>query len=173
MAFNFGKLSVLVVEDTPPMRKLMCSVLGTLGIGHILQAENGEQGFEKMRASNPDVVIADWMMEPVNGIELAREIRTNTLSPNRMVPIILVTGYSALQRVAEARDAGVNEFLVKPFSANDLAKRIAYVINKPRDFIDNDTYFGPCRRRMRNPDYRGPFRRQEDKDAGRVSLRTR
>ena len=79
-----------------------------------------------------------------------------------MVPVVLVTGYSALQRVAEARDAGVTEFLVKPFSANDLAKRIAYVINKPRDYIDSDDYFGPDRRRRMAPDFKGPFRRADD-----------
>ena len=98
---------------------------------------------------NPDIVIADWQMEPMNGIELTHEIRTNQLSPNRMAPVILVTGYSAITRVAQARDVGVTEFIVKPFSANDLAKRLAYVINKPRDFIDADGYFGPDRRRRR------------------------
>ena len=87
-----------------------------------------------------------------------------------MAPVILVTGYSALSRVAEARDAGVTEFLVKPFSANDLAKRIAYVINKPRDFIDCTGYFGPDRRRRKNPDYKGPFRREEDESGGQSKM---
>lgn len=162
MAFNFKKLSVLVVEDTAPMRKLIASVLETMDVGEIYTAEQGEDGYEKIKRHNPDIVIADWHMQPMNGIELTQEVRTNTLSPNRMVPVILVTGYSALSRVAEARDAGVTEFLVKPFSANDLAKRIAYVINKPRDFIDCEGYFGPDRRRRINPDYKGPFRRAED-----------
>lgn len=163
MAFQFGKLSVLVVEDTPPMRKLLCSVLETLGVGQIYSSDNGESGFDLFKKMNPDIVIADWQMEPMNGIELTQEIRTNQLSPNRMAPVILVTGYSAITRVAQARDAGVTEFIVKPFSANDLAKRLAYVINKPRDFIDAEGYFGPDRRRRQNPDYKGPFRREGDK----------
>ncbi|MFN3826454.1 MAG: response regulator [Micavibrio sp.] len=162
MPFDFKKLSVLVVEDTAPMRKLITSVLETLGVGRIYSAENGERGFEMFRKENPDIVIADWHMSPMSGIELTHEIRTNALSPNRMVPIILVTGYSALNRVSEARDVGVTEFLVKPFSANDLAKRIAYVINKPRDFIDCKTYFGPDRRRRNTPGFAGPYRRNED-----------
>ncbi len=163
MAFQFGKLSVLVVEDTPPMRKLLCSVLETLGVGQIYSSDNGESGYEQFRKMNPDIVIADWQMEPMNGIELTEEIRNNQLSPNRMTPVILVTGYSAITRVAQARDAGVTEFIVKPFSANDLAKRLAYVINKPRDFIDSEGYFGPDRRRRAAPDYKGPFRRADDK----------
>ena len=169
MAFDFRKLSILVVEDTAPMRKLIASVLETMDVGLIYTAENGEQGYEQVKRHNPDIIIADWHMEPMNGIELTREIRTNTISPNRMVPVILVTGYSAMSRVAEARDAGVTEFLVKPFSANDLAKRIAYVINKPRDFIDCPDYFGPDRRRRVTPNYKGPFKREEDKSSAHSS----
>ncbi len=166
MAFKFSKMSVLVVEDTAPMRKLIVSVLQTLGIGEVYAAPDGERGFELFRKHNTDIVIADWHMEPMDGIELAQEIRKNTLSPNRLVPIVIVTGYSALSRVAQARDAGVTEFLIKPFSADDLAKRIAYVINKPRDFIDSAAYFGPDRRRRKAPDYRGPLRRAEEKNSG-------
>jgi two-component system, chemotaxis family, chemotaxis protein CheY len=103
-------------------------------------------------------------MEPVNGIELTREIRTSSLSTNRLVPIILLTGYNAGPRVAMARDAGVSEFMIKPFSAGDLVKRIARVVNQPRDFIDASGYFGPDRRRRKSPDYGGPLRREDDKE---------
>lgn len=163
MSFNFKKLSTLVVEDTVPMRKLIVSVLDALGVGQVYAAEEGTQGFEMFRKFNPDIVVADWHMVPMNGIELTREIRTNLLSPNRLAPVVLITGYSAMERVGQARDAGVTEFMVKPFSANDLAKRIAYVINKPRDFIDAPGYFGPDRRRRSLPDFRGPLRRAGDK----------
>ncbi|AEP08450.1 response regulator [Micavibrio aeruginosavorus] len=159
MAFRFDKLSVLIAEDTVPMQKLMASVLESLGVGYIYTASDGNRAFEQFQRFNTDIVIADWHMTPASGIDLTREIRTSTLSPNRMAPIILVTGYSALARVAEARDAGVTEFLVKPFSANDIAKRIAHVINKPRDFIDCTGYFGPDRRRRVMPDFKGPYRR--------------
>jgi len=162
MPVNLEKLSVLVVEDTLPMLRLINAVLGSLGVRNICTALNGERAFEVFRKESPDIVIADWHMEPVDGIELTRLIRRDSLSPNRMVPIILITGFSAVPRVATARDAGVTEFMVKPFSANDMAKRLSYVINKPRDFIDAPEYFGPDRRRRRNPDYGGPFRREED-----------
>lgn len=169
MAFKFDRLSVLVVEDTLPMQKLIVSVLESLGVGHVYSADSGERGFEIFKRVNPDIVISDWHMVPMDGIALTREIRKNMLSPNRMVPVVLVTGYSAIARVAEARDAGVTEFLVKPFSANDLAKRIAYVINKPRDFIDSSTYFGPDRRRRASPDYKGPWRRAGDESESKTA----
>ncbi|MGZ9108920.1 MAG: response regulator [Micavibrio sp.] len=162
MPLKFEKLSVLVVEDTAPMLKLVVSLLESLGVGQIYTADNGERGFEVFKKMNPDIVISDWHMKVANGIDLALQIRTNPLSPNRVVPMILVTGYSAVNRVAEARDSGVTEFLIKPFSANDLAKRIAHVINRPRDFIDCRGFFGPDRRRRDIPDYTGPQRRQTE-----------
>lgn len=162
MSFKFEKLSVLIVEDTIPMRKLVTSVLDTLGVGTILTAQDGNQGYDVFCKENPDIVIADWHMLPVSGIELVRRIRKDPTSPNKMAPIIMMTGYSAMPRVSEARDTGATEFLVKPFSANDLARRIAYVINKPRDFIETGDFFGPDRRRRQIDHYKGPFRRDED-----------
>jgi two-component system chemotaxis response regulator CheY len=79
-----------------------------------------------------------------------------------MAPIILVTGYSARPRVEEARDAGVTEFLVKPFTATDLTRRLQHVINNPRNFIDYNGYFGPDRRRKADELYNGPRRREDD-----------
>ncbi len=162
MSFKFEKLSVLIVEDTPPMQKLVGSVLETLGVGRVLTTNEGGEGFSVFKEENPDILLVDWHMAPVDGISLVRKIRKDTASPNRIVPIIMMTGYSALPRVSEARDLGTTEFLVKPFSANDLARRIAYVINKPRDFIENNHYFGPDRRRRVIENYAGPLKRESD-----------
>lgn len=163
MGFKFEKLSILIVEDTAPMQKLVTSVLETLGIGRVWTAPEGQAGFDMFCKENPDIVITDWHMVPMSGIELVDKIRKDPASPNKMVPVIMMTGYSALPRVSQARDTGTTEFLVKPFSANDLARRIAYVINKPRDFIETRDYFGPDRRRRIIENYQGPFRRQKDR----------
>ena len=162
MSFNFNSLRVLVVEDTDPMMKLVVSVFETLGIGTIYTAENVEDGFHLFCLHKPDIVITDWHMVPLDGLDLIRKIRRHKDSPKKMVPIVLMTGYSALARVSEARDAGVTEFLVKPFSATDLSRRIAYVINKPRDFIDCEGFFGPDRRRGVKLGYKGQLRRDTD-----------
>ncbi len=164
MALKFEKLSMLVVEDTNPMQKLLVSVLETLGIRNIYTSTNGEEAFRSFCLHNQDIILSDWQMEPMDGISLTRQIRTHQLSPNKMVPVILITGYSAWQRVQDARDAGVTEFLVKPFTAHDLARRIAHVINRPRDFIETQDFFGPNRRRhtAESTPYNGPRRRSED-----------
>lgn len=162
MSLKFEKLSVLVVDDTVSMRNLIVSVLEALNVGNVYQAANGEQGYGLFCQHKPDIVLVDWLMEPMNGIELTEKIRNDTDSPDRMTPIILITGYSAKPRVVEARDAGVTEFLVKPFAAIDLTKRIQHVINNPRNFIDYNGYFGPDRRRKQDENYTGPMRREGD-----------
>lgn len=160
MALKLEKLSVLVVEDTGPMRKLIVSVLESFGIGKIHTASDGAEGFAKYQTLNPDIIITDWLMEPIDGINFIKMVRSHVSSPNRTIPIIIITGYSAITRVIEARDNGVTEFLIKPFTANDLAKRISYVINRPRDFVQTPRYFGPDRRRKKDDNY--PENRRKD-----------
>lgn len=165
MALRFDKLTILVVEDMEPMAQMIGSVLDALGVGKIVIAHSGNEGFALTQRYNPDIIIADWLMEPVNGIDMIRQIRKHPGSPNRTVPILMLTGFNAKARVMEARDAGVTEFLVKPFSAEDLARRLSHIINKPRDFVDNGAYFGPDRRRKTDEAYNGDKRRQSDNDS--------
>jgi len=162
MHFNSQKISILVVEDIEIMMKLMVSVLETLGIEMIYTANNGKDAFEIFCQYKPDIVLTDWHMVPSNGLDLIQKIRTKSNFPHKNVPIILMTGYSAMSRVAQARDVGTTEFLVKPFSAQDLSRRISYVINKPRDFIETSDFCGPDRRRNLNNPYQGVLRRYDD-----------
>lgn len=163
MQVDLDKLSILVVEDTLPMQRLIVSVLGSLGFQKVFVANNGAQGFEMFQRHNPDIVITDWLMSPGDGLDLTRKIRGHIYSPNKMAPVILITGYSSLPRVQEARDAGVTEFLVKPFTAIDVSKRLTHVINNPRDFVSIREYFGPDRRRKKGDTYSGPLRRQGER----------
>lgn len=164
MPYNLGKVSVLVVEDIHPMLTLLVSTLGIIGIKNIAKARDGKEGFSNFQKVNPDIVITDWHMHPVDGIEMTKQIRMNAMSVNRRVPIVMMTGYSAMQRVEKARDAGVTEFLVKPFTADILAKRITTIIEKPRQFVHTNNFFGPDRRRRKDKNYKGPYRRVEDEE---------
>ncbi len=162
MPLNLKKVSILVVEDLPPMRTLIASVLDALGVGTVIEASNGETGYTLFQKYNPDIIITDWLMEPIDGIEFIKMVRQNKDSINRMVPIIMMTGYSAMQRVMTARDLGTTEFLTKPFTGRDLAKRITLIINKPRDFVETAEFFGPNRRRKNGEGYNGPRRREDE-----------
>ena len=99
MAYKFSTINVLIVEDNLPMMELTRSILETFGIEHVDSAKDGEEGFAMFCQHNYDLVIADWMMKPMDGISLTRRIRNDPLSPNQFVPVILVTGFSEKLRV--------------------------------------------------------------------------
>jgi two-component system chemotaxis response regulator CheY len=162
MPYQFKNISVLIVEDNTPMLELAKSLIATFGVEEVFTAKNGEDGFKIFCQTNPDLVIADWMMKPIDGISLTRRIRNDPASVNPYVPVVLMTGFSERHRVLQARDAGVTEFLVKPFNARDLYKRIYQIIERPRQFVRSDDFFGPDRRRKRAHNFHGPFKRDTD-----------
>lgn len=162
MAYTLEKARILVVDDMKPMLSLAKSVLKIFGFHNVYAADNGQEAFELVCKHDPDIVITDWMMEPVDGLELTAMIRKNPMAPNPYVPVLMMTGFSSRLRVENARDIGVTEFLVKPFSSRDLYSRIVQIIEKPRQFVDAGTFFGPDRRRKLVKDYEGPRRRDDD-----------
>lgn len=165
MPYNLDHVRVLVVDDMRPMLQLVVDILKSFGFSDIHTAENGQQAFELYCQIKPDFIITDWLMDPVDGLQLTELIRQSPNSPNQFVPIIMMTGFSSRLRVETARDKGITEFMVKPFSAKDLYARIFQVIEKPRQFVSIDEFFGPDRRRRRINDYEGPRRRDEDPNA--------
>ncbi|MCA3247593.1 MAG: response regulator [Azospirillum sp.] len=161
MAYQFGKIRVMVVEDNPHMRKLLKALLAAIGVGEIVEATDGGVAWMLMKQNPVDFALIDWEMYPVNGLTLVRKIRTEPDSPNHFLPIIMVTGYTERERVMRARDVGVTEFLAKPVSAQTLAQRIEELIERPRPYVRTREYFGPCRRRKKGGIYIGPERRAE------------
>ena len=141
------RMNFLVVEDNAFMRILIMNVLKAFGVGEVRMASNGADGLKELRDYPADIVIVDWEMRPINGIEFVKTVRTSDNSPSPFLPIIMLTGYSEMHRIIEARDAGVNEFVVKPISANSLFGRIETVIERPRPFVRIKGFFGPDRRR--------------------------
>lgn len=163
MTYSLEKATVLVVEDMVPMAKLTKRILETFGFEEVYVAYSGEEAFTMFQEHSPDLVITDWVLDEMSGLDLVKEIRRDPLSKNAYVPIILMTGFSHKLRVMEARDIGVSEFLVKPFTAKDLYARIVQAVEKPRQFVDSGEFFGPDRRRKRaNSKYDGPSRRYDD-----------
>ena len=160
--YRFDRLKILVVDDNVHMRKLVTTILQAFGVIQIYEADNGERGWTILRESNPDVLILDWVMEGMSGLELVSMIRANPASPNPFVPVIMLTGHTSLEHVREARDAGINEFIAKPVSVKTMMSRLVAVIEHPRPYVRTKGYFGPCRRRRGAEDYRGPERRTEN-----------
>jgi CheY-like chemotaxis protein len=157
--YRFERLKILVVDDNVHMRKLVVTILQAFGVKQVFEADSAEHAWTTLREINPDIIVLDWVMEGKSGLELARMIRTMPEAPNAFVPLIMLTGYTSANHVRQARDAGVNEFIAKPVAAKTMMARLVSVIEYPRPFVRTDVYFGPCRRRRANEEYRGPERR--------------
>ena len=161
--YNLDTLHVLVVEDSRSMRGLVVEILREVGVGRVSNTQHGLAAQKILDPSssnsksmfdeimNVDVVISDWMMEPVSGIELLRWMRAHKNESIRYMPFIMLTGYSDQKRIFEARDAGMTEFLRKPISVNSLVGHLLTVIDRPRKFILTDKFIGPDRRRKNVP----------------------
>jgi len=145
--YDLSNLSVLVVDDYQPMRLILKNVLHALGIRRVKEVSGGSEALNLLKAEGVDIVLADNLMEPMNGIELVKRIRTGEDGINAFTPVIMVSGYSDLKQIVKARDAGINEFLAKPISAKMLYLRICSVIEHPRSFVAVDDFLGPDRRR--------------------------
>jgi CheY-like chemotaxis protein len=132
--FDFSRLSVLVVDDNAHMRKLVRDILHAFGITTVLEAADGSDAYVLLRMHYIDIVICDWVMDRVTGIELLRQVREkgNGLQ-NPDIAFIMMTAHSDKQRVLEAREAGVTTFLVKPFSTAALYERVLWVIESSQE----------------------------------------
>ncbi len=160
--YDFTRLSILLVEDSKFMCNLMSGILRAMGIERILVVNNGEEAISIMSPLNKpkdsmvgfsgvDVVISDFFMPVVDGSMFLRWIRLAPKSPDRFLPFIMMSAAADRDVITKSRDAGVDEFLAKPFSAETIMKRLISVIEHPRQIIYCPTYFGPDRRRRAKP----------------------
>jgi two-component system chemotaxis response regulator CheY len=154
-------ITILIVDDNQHMRGILKELLRAAGVNDIKEASDPVEAFEYMKASSVDLLLVDLAMPLIDGVEFTKMIRTSEDSPNPFLPIIMITGHSERSRVNAARDAGVNEFLVKPVTAKSLMERLTLIVNKPRNFVKSKLYFGPDRRRRPDPNYGGSERRKD------------
>ena len=142
-----SNVRILVVEDHDAARRMVMEVLRYLGAVGITYARNGVEAWNMIAVDMPDLVLLDWAMEGGDGYEFLRRVRHDPQSPNHYLPIIMVTGFADRAHVFGAREAGVNEYVVKPVTAKALLDRIQAVIERPRRYVRIGKYFGPDRRR--------------------------
>uniref|UniRef100_B0SW44 Response regulator receiver protein n=1 Tax=Caulobacter sp. (strain K31) TaxID=366602 RepID=B0SW44_CAUSK len=159
---RFDLLKILLVDDNQHMRMLLTEILRALGARHVFEAMDGAEALQVLRETQMDLIMTDLTMSPLDGIDFVNLLRNSPDSPAPFAPVIMITGHSTMRRVAEARDAGVNEFLAKPVTARGVIHRINLVIEHPRPFIRCEGYFGPDRRRKAEPGFNGPYRRSGD-----------
>jgi CheY-like chemotaxis protein len=146
--FQIQQLSVLVIDDNAYMRKLVRSLLVNIGVRKVYEAADGIVGLDLIRAVSPDVVILDWEMPLLNGLEFVRIVRSPGVFPLPDIPIIMLTAHGERWRIVEAVKAGVNEFLCKPVSAKAINDRFISILAKPRAAVQVGDYYGPAPRKL-------------------------
>ena len=141
------KRGVLVADHSQNMAGLVTVMLRSLGRKDIREAYDANKAMTELKRRVFDVLIIDDALDGMDGVALTRKLRASTDCQNRYVPIIMMSAAPDAKRIAEARDAGVTEFLRKPFAAVHLQTRLASIEANPRGFIEVERYNGPDRRR--------------------------
>jgi CheY-like chemotaxis protein len=165
-AAKFAGMRVLLVDDHPHIRSIITGILNALGIVSVTTTDRGDVALNFLSKGSFDLLITDYEMPGISGIDLSKTIRKDarsaTPTTNFQIPIVMVTGNVTRERLHEARDAGIDEILAKPFTVMGVADRLNSIVNKRREFIICDAYVGPCRRRASKTAYVGPMRRDSD-----------
>ena len=160
IAGALADLKILVVENDLTMRKFLRAVLSPpIGaFAEYAEVTNGAEALQMLDVYTPDVVISNWGSKPVSGIDLLRRIREGAAGNSSFLPFIMLTNRDAAHWRAEARDAGLTKYLLKPALTQDLFQAIADVTQDFKPFVRSEGYFGPDRRN-RDTLHSGPERR--------------
>ncbi len=173
---NWDNITIMVVDDNAFMRKLIVSTLYALGFTSVVTLPDAKEAIKALTLSrtNPveariatiDIILSDFVMPELDGSLFLRWIRTDKKAPDRFVPFIMVSGAADQGVVETSRDAGVTEFLAKPFSAQTIGDRLLEVIRNPRQYVLAQDYFGPDRRRLDRPVHWQAIRQYNDLPEG-------
>lgn len=147
---RLGHLHVGIVDPDVKTAQLVRKALSSIGVTQTSVARFSSEVPEMITGKAIDLLVLEWESRPENGIELTRALRAPG-SPHRTLPIIITTSRTATEDLATARDAGVNEIVIKPFNTRVMLERITSIIDNPRSFIIAKGYVGPDRRRETKP----------------------
>ena len=131
MSIN-SNMKVLIVDDYKTMLRVIRNLLGQIGLQDVDEATDGAMAHEMLQKGDYDLVISDWNMEPMSGIDLLRKVR-GVESKFQKIPFIMVTAESKTENIIVAKREGVNNYIVKPFSAETLKTKIEAVMKVKAD----------------------------------------
>ena len=144
---DLNQLSLLIVDPDVQLSQVCTQGLRAMGFGKVAQVRNVPEALTFLDKTPVDIVVTEAVMRPENGLSLIYAIRKSNLLSRRILSIIMLTAQAETADVKAARDAGINEFMVKPFSAKTLYTRLEQVIESPRSFVFANKFSGPDRRR--------------------------
>lgn len=152
---------VLICDPNPQGAKMLSELMRDISRAQVWIAPTIERGIRQAGVCEPQVVFVEHSADQMDGLSFTRQLRRGGL-PCRQAPVIMVTGEATAAAILGARDAGVHEFLRKPFSLKDLLRRLEAVTLRQRDWVEGVGYVGPDRRRFNSGDYTGPLKRGAD-----------
>ena len=141
------KSGVLIADSSPHMAGLITQMLRSLGRKDMREAYDAIKTMQELNRRAYEVLVIDTDLQGLDGVAFTRKLRAATECQNRYIPIIMMSSAPDAKRIADARDAGITEFLRKPFAANHLQSRLTNIAANPRGFIEAPAYIGPDRRR--------------------------
>ncbi len=122
------KIRILIVEDDEINRKLLTNILNTIGFNNIIQAQNGKIGWETLQKNSVDLIITDWMMPEMDGLDLLKNIRESE-SNLKKLPVLMITALGKQDDIMKAAKLDVNGYIVKPFSVNTVLSKIEEIMS--------------------------------------------
>ena len=159
-----SEISILIVDDDRYFASLLRTIVRAFGVKTIHEAPNAVAALEALNSTPIDMAFVDLAMPGIDGIELIEMVRHSVDSPNRALPIIVLTADSRRDSIMKAIEVGADLYLTKPVRSHDVHSHMSHLLRKPREYIQiPGGYFGPERRRGLNPTYQGPERRKTDK----------
>ncbi|MDZ4760063.1 MAG: response regulator [Alphaproteobacteria bacterium] len=162
MLHSYKKHMIVVADEVAQTRNLISEVLRGAGFENIRHVRDGQHLLDVTEENLPRVIITTSRLPGLSGLEFTRLIRGGYKHVNRHTSIIAMTNTPTKAFLDAARESGVDEMLVRPFTAQAVLLRVQAVLDRPREFIDSAVYVGPCRRRRMVEDYIGPMRRFVD-----------
>jgi two-component system chemotaxis response regulator CheY len=121
-------MKVLVIDDFPTMRRIIKNLLKEIGYENVDEAEDGDVALDKLKGGGFDFVVSDWNMPNMTGLDLLKAVRAEASIKN--IPFLMVTAEAAKENIVLAVEAGVNNYIVKPFTAAVLKEKIGKIIEK-------------------------------------------
>ncbi|MBF0562837.1 MAG: response regulator [Alphaproteobacteria bacterium] len=161
---DWRRLEILIVEDNRYITALITTILRSVGARDIRNTVNGAGALSLLQERRVDIVLADYLMESMDGIEFTKAVRRNPDSVDPFLPIVMVTGFNDAGVIRRAIDAGVNTIVIKPVAPKTLLTHVARTLLMPRPFVRTKSFFGPTRRRPAPAPFRGPDRRKKPQE---------
>ena len=119
-------INILTVDDNKTMLRIIHNLLTQIGFSNVDEASNGMMALEKLKEKKYELIISDWNMEPMSGIELLKNVRAT--EKLKMIPFLMITAESRTENVIAAKQAGVSNYIVKPFNSETLKTKLISIL---------------------------------------------